>query len=80
MLSREKSRKVPAYRIIVTTAVNHHPHAGYVEVGISKGFVRLKVIVVLRVPGKDTKKVIAKPENAVNLKFILKDSSHAQPR
>ena len=80
MLSREKSRKVPAYRIIEMTAVNHHSYAGYAEVGISKGFVRLKVIVVLRVPGKDTKKVIAKPENAVNLKFILKDSSHVQPK
>ena len=80
MLSREKSYKVRACRIIVVTAANHHPHAGYVAVGISKRFVRLKIIVVISVPEKDTNKVIAKPGNAVNLKFILKDSRHRQPK
>lgn len=63
------------------TVTSHHPHAGSVEVGVSKGFVRLKIIVVLHVLEKGIKKVIAKSENAFNnRKNILKDLFCEQPK
>lgn len=69
-----KNLQVPTTHI-VTTAANHHPHASYVAVGISKGLVRSNIIFVLHVPEKGTKKVIAKPGNAVNRKRIPENSS-----